>query len=426
MKNLKILIVSRTPWNNSNSFGNTFNNLFGGMQGVEIYNICCQNGDAKNEIVRKTLQMSELSVLHSLIGGNVCIHSSNLKYNAKEQQMNNSAKKHKSTMLFFLRDLIWQIGALKWKNAVKDFIESVKPDVIYLPIYASLYMCKIEHHVINCAKTPVVGHLSDDNWNYSPAYSKISLAYFYQWCLRKTEYKLIKKTEYLEVFAQNMKEEYEKTFNKSCYLIGKGVNVDSVTLPHEGLRKDDIVHFVYTGGIGGERYAVLIALGKALERQASKKCLLDIYTPTPLTNDMKVQIRSIKSIRFHGAVNGCDVSAIQKEGDFLVHVEGFSAKSIASTKMSFSTKIIDYLSTGNVLFAIGPTEINSIQVLKRYNIGVVVDNISKLDFILTDILTKSVDTREIQQNAYNYLVTTRKKETIQNAIKRRILNILNN
>ena len=49
---IRILIVSRTPWDDSNSFGNTFSNLFGGMEGVEIYNICCQTGDNNNNIVK--------------------------------------------------------------------------------------------------------------------------------------------------------------------------------------------------------------------------------------------------------------------------------------------------------------------------------------------------------------------------------------
>lgn len=421
---MKILIISRTPWNNSNSFGNTFNNLFGGMQGVEIYNICCQKGNTDNDIVVRTLQMSESSVLRSLNGYDVQISSKEKIVSKKEQQITNTAKKHKSTALLFIRDFVWVLGGCKWKKAVRSFIVEVKPDVIYLPIYASLYMCQIGRYVAKYAGAPIVGHLSDDNWNYSPAYSKYSLAYFYRWCLRKSEYKLIQKTEYLEVFAQNMKEEYEHVFGKKCYLIGKGVTVESVSKPHKPLCKDGIIHFVYTGGIGGERYSVLIELGRVLLHQSFKKCVLDIYTTTFLTDDMKTQLNSVPAIRFHGAVSGNEVLKIQKEGDYLVHVEGFSSQSIASTKMSFSTKIIDYLSTGNVMLAIGPAEVNSIQMLKKYNMGIVVDDIKKLDSLLTDIVTGKIDTEDIQKNAYEYLTKERLKDNIQGAIRERLLNLL--
>lgn len=421
---MKILIISRTPWNNSNSFGNTFSNIFGGMQGVEIFNICCQGGAIDNNIVIKTLQISEISLIRSFKGGNASIDVSVSNHSKKEMQINNTAKKIKSTSLLFARDLLWFLASYKWKKAIKNFIEEVQPDVIYLPIYASIYMCNIGHYIIKCTKVPVVGHLSDDNWSYSPAYSLFSLSRFYRWCLRRTEYRLIKKTNYLEVFAQNMKEEYESIFDKPCYLIGKGVSFNDVSKPQKLHCKDGIIHFIYTGGLGIERYSVLLELGKALERQQLKKCVLDIYSASVLTTTMKSQIKSVSTICFHGSVNSDDVKKIQKNGDYLVHVEGFSENSISSTRMSFSTKIIDYLATGNILFAIGPREINSVQVIANHNCAVIVDDIMKLDSIINKLLSGRIDTEELQKNAYNYLTTERLKKNIQKDIYKRMLNTL--
>ncbi len=421
---MKILIISRTPWNNSNSFGNTFSNIFGGMQGAEVYNICCQNGNTENDIVIKTFQMSELSILRSLKGGSIRITQSNNINSIKEQQINNTVKKHKSTALLFVRDIIWIIGACRWKKAVKLFITEVQPDAIYLPIYPSLYMCEIGKLAIKCTSVPVVGHISDDIWNYSPVVSKFSLSHWYRWLLRKKEYNLIQRSSYLEVFAQNMKDEYEKVFCKPCYVIGKGVDARLVSQPRKPLCKEGLVHFVYTGVIGGERYSVLIELGKALDRQKDQKCVLDIYTATPLTSNMEMQIKAVSSIRFHGAVSGNDVVKIQKDGDYLVHVEGFSKESIHSTKMSFSTKIIDYLSTGNVVLAIGPAEINSIQVLKANNAGIIIDDLSKFDSVLADLFSNRINTAEIQNNAYNYLITKRLKSNIQKRIKERLESLI--
>ena len=47
---MKVLIISRTTWDNANSFGNTFSNLFEGMKDVEIYSIACRNGISNNSI----------------------------------------------------------------------------------------------------------------------------------------------------------------------------------------------------------------------------------------------------------------------------------------------------------------------------------------------------------------------------------------
>ena len=98
---MKILIISRTPWNNSNSFGNTFSNIFGGMQGVEIFNICCQGGAIDNNIVIKTLQISEISLIRSFKGGNASIDVSVSNHSKKEMQINNTASTYISGVIFF-------------------------------------------------------------------------------------------------------------------------------------------------------------------------------------------------------------------------------------------------------------------------------------------------------------------------------------
>ena len=65
---MRILIISRTSWDNSNSFGNTFSNIFGGIKDLEIYNVCSQEGDNINSIVQCTYQMTDRSVLESIVG----------------------------------------------------------------------------------------------------------------------------------------------------------------------------------------------------------------------------------------------------------------------------------------------------------------------------------------------------------------------
>lgn len=65
---MRILIISRTPWDESDSFGNTFSNLFGGMDNVEIYKICCQGGLLNSSIVNKAYLMTDFSVLSTVFG----------------------------------------------------------------------------------------------------------------------------------------------------------------------------------------------------------------------------------------------------------------------------------------------------------------------------------------------------------------------
>ena len=420
---MRVLIVSRTPWNNSNSFGNTFSNLFGGMQDVEIYNICCQAGSTENAVVSKTLQMSESSVINSLKGKPVAITVSSRNTLESVEKMQMVGKKNRSPWMFIARDMIWRVGAFRWKSAVRRFVKEVNPDILYLPIYGSWYMCDIDRYVFKIAKAPMVGHITDDGYGYASNEQVMSLARFYRMILRKKWRSLVKKCSYIEVFADNMKQEYERLFNVPCHVIGKGMLPSEVCKPQIRQEKEE-VHFVYTGGIGGERYSVLMALAKAFSCQSDKKCYLDIYSATPLTDTMKAEMDSVDSIVFHGTVNGSEVKKIQLDADYLVHVEGFSKESISSTRMSFSTKIPDYLSTGNVMLAIGPADINSIQVLQSRGIAVVVDNLKDLSPTIFRLLNGEIDTAAIQERAYTYLVTERNKSVIQTGMLERLKKIM--
>lgn len=422
---MRILIISRTPWNNSNSFGNTFSTLFGGMDEVEIYNICCQAGSIKNNIVKDTLQLSEAYLLKSFRKANVVSQENKPSIEASSvEQMQDFGKKKRSAWMFFARDMIWEITALRWKKLIGGFIASVNPDIIYLPVYASLYMCYIDSYVIKELNKPIVGHISDDVFGYSPEDSRLSLAHYYRYKLRKKIRSIIRKCSYLEVFAENMKEEYEKEFCKTCYSIGKGVSPEQVMQPRLDGWCDEI-HFVYTGGIGGERFNTLMMLAESLERHnAEKKCYLDIYSATPLTDNDKEVMSSIKSVVFHGAISGEEVRRVQQDADCLVHVEGFSESSIFKTRMSFSTKIIDYLATGKALLAIGPKEINSIQLLRDKKMAVVVDRIEDLDDTISNMIEERIDLSKIKEAAYNYLITERDIHTIQDGMYKRLLGLV--
>ena len=168
---MKVLIISRTTWDNSNSFGNTFSNLFGEMENVEIYNIACRHGVFNNSIVKDAIQLTDKSVLKSIYKCKFdpCIEPSldNIDKNLNVE-ISQTARKKRKLISFILRDMIWKFGRWKKSKRLKDFLERTKPDVIYLPIYASPYICDVQKHIIKKMGVPVVGHISDDVYSYPP------------------------------------------------------------------------------------------------------------------------------------------------------------------------------------------------------------------------------------------------------------------
>lgn len=66
---MKILIISRTVWKQNNSFGNTYNNIFGKMNNIEIANIYLADGIPDKDIhtVVKYYQVSEKQMIKSFM-----------------------------------------------------------------------------------------------------------------------------------------------------------------------------------------------------------------------------------------------------------------------------------------------------------------------------------------------------------------------
>lgn len=319
---MRLLIVSRTPWNISNSFGNTFSNLFCGMDDTAIYHICCQHGITNGTIAKKTFQMTDKSVLKSIlerksgVGSEVSAESNN-PYNS---QISEKAAKKRRITSYIIRDIIWKLGAWKKDRGLSEFLKSAKPEALYLPVYSSVYMCDVQLYIIKKLNVPVVGHISDDVFAVSNTASPIEK--LYKRILHKKLRSLIGKCEYLEVFAGNMKAEYEKKLSKKCFVIGKGVDIAKIPEFTDKSENGGIIHFVYTGNIGGGRYITLYHIGKALEHAGNS--VLDIYSGTEPTDEMKKLFADCKCIAFHGNIPAENVGEIQKSADWLVHAEGFT------------------------------------------------------------------------------------------------------
>ena len=423
---MKILIISRTPWNLSNSFGNTFSNLFNGMQNVEIYHICCQHGATDNSPAKQTFQMSDRSILHSIIHrkGEVgwFVDSENECNYPDNTNVSESITQKKRIYAYYARDLIWKLGAWKHNETLNSYLKEIQPDILYLPIYASGYMCEFQMYVAGMLHVPCIGHISDDVFA-KPRKSALLNCYYYRKVAKKLR-KLIKRCSYLEVFAENMQRQYSEMFHKPVYLIGKGVDVKTIRFPPVNNCNSEM-HFVYTGNIGADRYHSLVLLGKALsEYKGRVKGVLDIYSASMLSKAIKEEFAEYGSIVFHGAVSADQIPQIQEKANVLVHVEGFSSTAVATTRMSFSTKLIDYMVSGNLIFAIGDSEINSIAVLSKFQLAIVADSPTQIYSKTTEILDGAVKPDQFRSNIMQYLITYRDRAKIQEGIKGRIESVI--
>ncbi len=373
---MKILVVSSTPWNDANSFGNTFSNIFDGMDDLQFANIYCRPGEMNNQFNMIGYQVTESLLIKNL--KNKSFPSGKLVYNHNsdaverselEQKTFDKARTLRWQVFFWARDLVWKIGRWKTPELIK-FIDDFNPDIIVQPIYFSSYLNDIDQFVKEHTNVPMVGYVSDDIYTLK----QFSLSPLY-WIDRIFKRKKVKKTveqcELIYVISDVQKQEYEKIFTPPCKVLTKCADFSDEKKP-EFKEPGEIIKMVYAGNVSKGRYEILAHLAEATEslNKDDKKFELDIYTLSPLTENQKNTLSS-ESVHLHPPVSYKEIREIQKNSDVLVHAEGFSLQEKLAVHQSFSTKIVDYLETNRCILAIGDDYCSSIQYFIKNECGVV-------------------------------------------------------
>ena len=102
-----------------------------------------------------------------------------------------------------------------------------------------------------------------------------------------------------------------------------------------------------------------------------------------------------------GALTLEQVKAVEKEADILVFVESLEKKFRNTARLSFSTKITDYLRSGKCIFAIGDKDIAPIDYFNRYDSAVTAISYEQISEKLTELVNAPDLVLEYAKKAYD-------------------------
>lgn len=386
---MRILVLSRTAWRKDNSFGNTYSNIFSNMENIQIANIYLGDGipDPDNKNVESYYCISEKEMTKSVlkprkksnqVGTRVVIDDAE-KGSAIEENYEKAMvqmKKKRWPLFYIARELVWKFGQTNLDDMMR-FVNEFKPDVIFLSFYYAAYVDRIALYIKSKIDIPLVLEAAIDIYSLK----QLSFDPFFwinRFNIRRMIRKTVKKSEKLYVISEKMKRDYERMLHINCGVLYK--------FPDRGRKQYDYLdakvplNFLYAGNIGVGRWKSLAALGTYLERSRLGK--LNIYTPTPLTKEMET---ALTSAVVHPPVSSKDVIGLQNGADVLVHAESFDLKSKLEVRYSISTKIMDYLSIGRCIFAIGPKDIASIEYLCKNDLALIANTENDIDKIVHQI-----------------------------------------
>ncbi len=390
---MKILVVSDTSWNIDNSFGNTYSNLFEGIENLEFANIYCSYGTPKNNINGIYFQINEKSLIKNLIdprvkaGGVIQKDEKHVDLSHKETNVIQSLKKKRWRIFFWVRRFIWYIG--RWKSkSLNDFIINFDADIIFVPLYHSTYLNNIILYIKKLTGLKMVTYVSDDVYTLK----KVSTNPFYwmdRLATRRMIKKVVNKSEFIYVISDIQKLEYEKIFKKDCKILIKGADFNDEKQDNK-TEFNKPVKLVFTGNISAGRWKSLELIVNALEKINSKEILAQIYiyTMTPMTETMKKSLYSEGNSFLMGGVPAENIPQIQKDSDILIHVESTRLKDRLEVRHSFSTKLVDYFKAHRCIFAVGKDDVASIDYLLNEDAAIVAqceeDVFIKLNRLISD------------------------------------------
>lgn len=354
-KQPRILVITVASWN-SKVGSNTWTSLLKNYDSENIANICIRDELPDNKICSRYFAISENKVMKSILKRNIktgkevvpeFIEDNSADIHAHNERYHKMQKNRRYSLLL-ARELVWKLG--NWKTAELDsFLDSFKPDIILHSMEGYIHLNDIVEYAIKRTGAKAIGYIWDDNFTYKQ--SDETGYKIYRFFQRKSLKRLAKKTSRFFAISDMTKEEADNFFGIDCVVLTKPLSVEPVV--NYGEIKVPI-KAVYTGKLAIGRDKTLARIVKAAEEinRDGVKIRFDIYTGTVLSDEMKNAL-NCDYCQLHAAVPQAEVLEIQRNSDMMLFVEDIDGKDARIARLSFSTKITDYLSTGKCIFAVG-------------------------------------------------------------------------
>lgn len=367
MKLPKVLVIDVNAWRDD-AGSNTLRDIFSCWDQDRLALVYTSSQMPSCNVCHNYFQICENQVLKSVfnpmlkVGKKVENTLSNDSTDAMEERerYQKAHKKHAKWMRL-AREVVWKLGHWKTK-ALKTFVKDFNPDIIFVPIFPYAYMGRIQEYIIELTKKPTVCYLADDNYSYDSCQDCID--YIHRLWTRQYVGPLARKSNQMFVIVDKEKEDTDRRFGTNSIILTKSVDFSNKTYHHR--RINDPLKFVYTGSMVIGRDKTLAIVADAINQINTEgiKAEMYIYSQTIPSEEIRCHIDS-GACHYCGSVPHNEIKAIQENADILIFAEALEGKEANAAKLSFSTKITDYISNGKCVLAIGKDYIAPIDYFKR-------------------------------------------------------------
>ena len=392
MNNLpKVLIVSRGVWDDAGT-SSTLSNIFLNYDSSKLSQIYIETKKPNTRLCQSFFQISEFSLIKKLYkwrtrtGRRVdASYEENSSVAQKEASTMQYVRGHRSFAYNILRELLWHFNGWKTKE-LRSFIKEENPDVVWLTGSPLILMNRLSQYVVKQAGKPYCLYEMDDVYSYKNCGGN-PFKYAYRFFLRYRVKKLMRGASQVFVISPKMKKEFDALFGIDSIVLTKGIDLSD--RPFLGVTPSSPVNMVYAGNLLYGRMSTVEKMASSLDEinKSSKRIVLTIYTGTPVPDSVREKMTKGGSVIFHQPVPYAQVEEVIRRSDVVLFAESFDEKKKNIARLSFSTKITDYLAGGKCVLAIGPADIAPMEYLRDNDAAITVtserDITEQLEYLLS-------------------------------------------
>ena len=416
---MKILLLISETWNDTTHPNNNMTNWFRDFPEAEIYTVSGGPGLPENSCCKNYFQVSDKMMAKSLLFGKRAGRV--LRYEdyphpesqemGKEEVIYKNRKKLSFPLMRLIRSLIWRFGRYN-ERELERFIKDFNPDVVFSQRMGSVKMCRMEKIVSKYTNAPIIAYTGDDEYSLRQI-SFFPSHWIHRFWTRAWISKMAKKHYRLYyMMSKRQMAEYKEVFGvETDFLVKCGeFSEDAV---HTSVGKP--IRIVYGGKLYCNRWKTLGMIAKELRSLNANgiKATLETYTGDPINKKIKRALDDGKSTFLMGRVSAVELKKIYDESDIILHVEGFDLNNRNLTRHSFSTKVMDCLSSGAATMAVAHESHAALDYLRSNDIAICATSEEELRERLLEIVNNPGVISYYARRAIKFGKETHSREKIQ-------------
>lgn len=409
----KVLIVDVNAWR-EDAAAHTLLDIFRCWDPDKLALVYTSSELPYNEHCHKYFQVGESQIIRSVVKPWMKVgreventEKSNDAAAQAERERTKNVHKRQPKWIRLAREIVWKLG--RWKTpALKKFVEDFDPDIVFVPIFPYAYMGRIQEYVNKIAKKPTVCYLADDNYTYESCHNVFD--YIQRFWTRQYVGPLARKSNQMFVIVDKEKEDTDSRFGTDSVILTKSIDFTGKSYQHREPNKP--LKFVYTGSmvIGRDKTLALLAdaINAVNEQIGEVRAVMYIYSQTEPKEEVLTRINK-GAAHFCGRIGREEVLKVQQEADVVVFAESLEGKEANAAKLSFSTKITDYISNGKCVLAIGKDYIAPIDYFQRNDSALIAHSEEDIKARVEEIVDNPMITDVYGEKAFNCAVRNHEK-----------------